>query len=276
MLKTILTIAVCGSIITMPVLADTSSKTDLSKIGSAVHQVKNLLTSTVAAKIKPVGAKMPDITTSYVLGQGITVHISAIDFIATDKSGVSQSLAPQAQSQSQDSHLLAGTKMASYRQKSKEMAHKAHHLRQKSKSLQQSLHGAQGNDKAKLDQQINNLRQQMKTLDERRKTHARKVAEAGRKAHSRINMAKPAIFDNRQFYSKLEQSVINTLCRRAMVLSALDDNEKVSVVYQLKTGQNQQGYSVSGWTVDKFSLSGCGQGAIDQQQLAKLAVKYQY
>lgn len=265
--------AICGMIITTPAQA-ISSKTDLSKVGTTVNELNQLLKTTVGDKAKASGLKLPDITTSYVLGQGVTINVAPIKF--PKQSDVSPAVESAAQQEQQEAMKIAGTKKAAHRRKAKELAHRAFHLREQSKSLKRSISEATDADKAKFDEQLKKIREQMKATEVERQLHAKAEPKLVELAHNGRQQEKPKADIRLAFYQSLALGVAQSLCQQADLLKAIDDTEKVSIVYQLDHQAQQKGYSVKGWMVEKALLDSCNKGFIDLQYLATNATQYQY
>lgn len=262
-----------GMIITQPAQAN-SSQTKLAQVGSTVTKINALLKTAVGRQTEAAGLKLPSITTSYVLGQGLTINVAEIDFPkqytapTTNTDYHQQPLTIEAQK-------VAATKRAAHRKKARDLAHKAHHLREQSKSLKQSISEAQGKDKAKFNEHLKQVREQMKAVDVERRLHAKSETSTQNLAHSGVpkQQQKPDL--QLHFYQQVEQAVAAALCKKSQLLKTIDQAEKISVVYQL--GANgSKGYSVKGWMVDNARLSDCGDGITTVRELKNHVTEYQY
>ncbi|MCJ8271767.1 MAG: hypothetical protein MJK04_20500, partial [Psychrosphaera sp.] len=253
------------------------------------ENVNELLLQTVGEKTKSSGLKAPKITTSYLLGQGLTIAISPIQFSQKNNQAVRVDVPVVAERQSQvqpqrQETQAARTIRVAYRHTAKELAHAAYNLREQGKSLRKSLGEAGPEDKAALNQKIEVNRTRAREVGQLRKEHAavNPQNEPARGAQSKglalgVKKAQLAKVSYRQrFYQALVTSVAETLCQQANVFSTIDDEEKISVIY-LQGGDKQQNtFNVKGWIVDKSLLSRCAKGEIDQQYLAKQVTEYQY
>ncbi len=254
-----------------------ASTTDLAQVGTTVENVNELLIQTVAQKTQSSGLTAPKITTSYLLGQGLTIAVSPIKFTGKNNPVVEAVTDEQSQ---QENQQAINTKNAVYWKKAKELSHTAHHLREQGKSLRKSIAQAKSQDKASLNQKLDEVRGREKVLARQRKAHAAvqpqsKQANIGQSQEaSSTQLAKVSY--RKLFYQELVKSVAQTLCRQAKVLSAIDDEEKISVIYQQGGDKQQKSFNVKGWIVDKSLLAQCGKGEINQQHLAKQVTEYQY
>lgn len=263
-----------GLILTVASPCHALMKTDLAKVGGVIGHIDKLMISTLKAKQAPLKTALPEVATSYVPGQGITIFIKTItpQWIAHLKQVTTVS--PEAKADNTEAQLAA-TKRAAHIKKARDMAHSAHSLREQSKSLERSMKNADEAQKNKLDEKLKAVRKQMRSLSEARRLHA-SLAPKQHGANTTSLSEQRATNNVGDGYVALQQQLVLALCRNAQQLAAIADKETVSLVMARDKTTAKPGQGVEGWMIEKSLLVACAEGLVDQQYLQQKATRYQY
>lgn len=264
------------------------SQTNLAKVAATVDKVNQLMRQTINQTMaqqrlqhgQAFAGRASTVNSHYILGQGLNIHIGAIDFKSRRPSTQRQTAPTLVNDEQANSQILAVVKSAAktvkqrqleHRVKAKDMAHNAHHLREQAKSLRLSVNQSQGVQQSKFKQQLQQVEERARALALERKNHAALFAQGPNSSPQAI-----AALNQQRFYYNLVEQVSQVLCQQATLLATIDGSENIAVIYQQGGKKAGQGYKTKGWMVSRAQLSQCGKGQIELTQLTAQATEYQY